>query len=125
MPEGDAATDEETDRTLTRRSALETIAEAGRRGGIPEMGGIAFSGIDEQTSVTDRVAPWDAGTEPNDDPASSSPNQAPRQGLEFGNPGRGDDENGLVRQLRPTDNVGGGYSYPDSADAIDVTIAPE
>jgi hypothetical protein len=91
----------------------------------PGMGGINLSGIDEPTSVTDRVALWDAGTEPNEDPESGSPNQAPRQGLEFGNPDRGSDENGVVRQLRPTDNVGDGYSYPDPADAIDVTISPQ
>ncbi len=91
----------------------------------PGMGGIPLSGIDEPTSVTDRVALWDAGTEPNEDPASGSPTQAPRQGLEFGNPDKGDDENGVVRQLRPTDNVGDGYSYPDPADAIEVTITPD
>lgn len=76
-------------------------------------------------SVTDRVALWDAGTEPNEDPSSGSPNQAPRQGLEFGNPDKGPDENSVVRQLRPTDNVDDGYSYPDPSDAIEVTLTPQ
>jgi len=76
-------------------------------------------------SVTDRIALWDAGTEPNESPSSGSPNQAPRQGLEFGNPDKGPDENGVVRQLRPTDNVDDGYSYPDPADAIEVTLTPQ
>ena len=76
-------------------------------------------------SVTDRVALWDAGTEPNEDPSSGSPNQAPRQGLEFGNPDKGPDENGVVRQLRPTDNVDDGYNYPDPSDVIEVTLTPQ
>ena len=73
-------------------------------------------------SVTDDVLLWDAGTEPNEDPGSDSPNQAPRQGLEFENPDKGPDEGGVVRELRPTDRVGDGYSYPDPSDAIEVTI---
>lgn len=76
-------------------------------------------------SVTDDVILWDAGTEPNEDPSSDSPNQAPRQGLEFGNPDKGPDEDGVVRELRPTDKVGDGYSYPDPSEAIDVTITPQ
>ncbi len=91
----------------------------------PGMGGIPLSGITSATDVTDRVALWDAGTEPNEDPASGHPTQAPRQGLEFGDPDKGPDENGVVRQLRPTDNVNDGHSYPDPADAIRVTLTPE
>lgn len=90
-------------------------------GGIPLFDG--QSPVDG--SVTDRVALWDAGTEPNEDPTSGSPNQPPRQAVEFGNPDKGPDENGVVRQLRPTDNVGDGYYYPDPSDAIEVTLTPQ
>jgi len=93
----------------------------------PGPGGIALfdddAPIDE--SVTDDVILWDAGTEPNEDPGSDSPNQAPRQGLEFGNPDKGPDEHGVVRELRPTDKVDDGYRYPDPSEAIDVTITPQ
>jgi len=88
----------------------------------PGAGGINLSGIRGSETVTDDVALWDAGTEPSEDPAAGSPNQAPRQGLEFGNPDKGTDEDGVVRQLRPTDQVGDGYSYPDPGDAIEVRI---
>ena len=88
----------------------------------PGMGGISLADIDGTASVISDIALWDAGTEPNEDPASDSPNQAPRQGLEFGNPDRGPDEDGVVRQLRPTGQVGDGYDCPDPGDAIEVTI---
>jgi len=93
----------------------------------PGPGGISLFEGDEPVSgpVTEDVLLWDAGTEPNEDPASDSPDQAPRQGLEFGNPDKGPDENGVVRELRPTDKVADGYSYPDPSDAIDVTLTPE
>lgn len=91
----------------------------------PGMGGIDLSNVRETVSVTDEVALWDAGTEPNEAPSSGSPNQAPRQGLEFGNPDKGPDENGVVRQLRPVDTVEDGYSYPDPSDVIDVIITPQ
>lgn len=91
----------------------------------PGMGGITLSDIRDTVSVTDEVALWDAGTEPNESPSSGSCNQAPRQGLEFGDPDKGPDENGVVRQLRPVDTVGDGYSYPDPSDAIDVIISPQ
>lgn len=91
----------------------------------PGMGGINLSTVNGTTDVTDEIALWDAGTEPNDDPSSGSPNQAPRQGLEFDDPDKGSDEDGVVRQLRPVDNVGDGYSYPDPSDAIEVTISPQ
>jgi hypothetical protein len=92
----------------------------------PGNGGISLFDGNEPVDgdVTDRVALWDAGTEPNENPNSGSPNQAPRQGLEFEDPDKGSDENGVVRQLRPTDNVDDGYSYPDPSDAIEVTITP-
>jgi hypothetical protein len=90
----------------------------------PGMGGINLSTVNGTSSVTDDVALWDAGTEPNEDPTSGSPNQAPRQGLEFGNPDKGPDEDGVVRQLRPVNKVNDGYSYPDPSDAIEVTISP-
>jgi len=93
----------------------------------PGPGGISLFEGDEPVSgsVTEDVLLWDAGTEPNEDPASDSPNQAPRQGLEFGNPDKGPDEDGVVRELRPTDKVDDGYSYPDPSDAINVTLTPE
>ncbi len=93
----------------------------------PGPGGIGLFDGDAPVdgSVTDDVILWDAGTEPNEDPSSDSPNQAPRQGLEFGNPDKGPDEDGVVRELRPTDKVGDGYSYPDPSDAIEVTITPQ
>jgi len=92
----------------------------------PGPGGINLFEDDSPVdgSVTDDVILWDAGTEPNEDPSSGGCNQAPRQGLEFGNPDRGPDENGVVRELRPTDKVVDGYSYPDPSEAIDVTITP-
>jgi len=91
----------------------------------PGMGGINLSAVNGTSSVTDDVALWDAGTEPNEDPGSGSPNQAPRQGLEFGDPDKGPDEDGVVRQLRPVNKVNDGYSYPDPSEAIDVTISPQ
>jgi hypothetical protein len=93
----------------------------------PGPGGIDLfeDGSPVDGSVTDDVILWDAGTEPNEDPSSDSPNQAPRQGLEFGNPDKGPDEDGVVRELRPTDQVGDGYSYPDPGEAIEVTITPQ
>jgi hypothetical protein len=93
----------------------------------PGPGGINLFEDDApvEGSVTDDVRLWDAGTEPNEDPSSDSPNQAPRQGLEFGNPDKGPDEDGVVRELRPTDKVDDGYSYPDPSEAIDVTITPQ
>jgi len=62
----------------------------------PGMGGISLADIDGTTSVTSDITLWDAGTEPNED--------------------------GVVRQLRPTDQVGDGYDYPDPGDAIEVSI---
>lgn len=91
----------------------------------PGMGGVKLSNIRDTVSVTDEIALWDAGTELNESPSSGSPNQAPRQGLEFGDPDKGPDENGVVRQLRPVDNVADGYSYPDPSEAIDVIISPQ
>jgi hypothetical protein len=61
---------------------------------------------------------------PNSCFSSDGPNQAPRQGLEFENPDKGPDRDGVVRELRPTDKVGDGYDYPDLTDAIEVSITP-
>lgn len=93
----------------------------------PGNGGISLfdDGSPRDGDVTDRIALWDAGTEPNEDPSSGHPTQAPRQGLEFGNPDKGPEEDGVVRQLRPTDNVDDGYHYPDPSDVIEVTITPQ
>lgn len=89
------------------------------------MGGINLSTVNDTASVTDDVALWDAGTESNEDPSSDSCNRAPRQALEFGNPDKGPDESGVVRQLRPVDDVGDGYSSPDPSDAVEVATSPQ
>jgi len=93
----------------------------------PGPGGIDLfeDGDPVEGSVTDEISLWDAGTEPNEPPGSDSPNQAPRQGLEFGNPDKGPDQGGVVRELRPTDKVGDGYYYPDPTEAIDVTLTSQ
>lgn len=66
--------------------------------------------------VTDDVALWDAGTEPNG-PPGRGPDQAPAQD----SPTQGDDEGGVVR---PLDEVDDGHEYPAAADVIRVTLTP-
>ena len=67
--------------------------------------------------VTDGVALFDAGTEPNGDPGFG-PDQAPAQS----NPKQGGDEDGVVRPLSAVDD---GFSYPDVTDIVRVTLSPE
>jgi hypothetical protein len=91
----------------------------------PGMGGISLSDVRETVSVTDEVAHWDAGTEPNESPSSGSCIQTSRQCLGVGGPGKGPDENGVMRHLRQVDTVRDGYRYPGRSDAIDVIISPQ
>ena len=69
----------------------------------PGPGGIRLFDGDSPVdgSVTDDVFLRDAGTEPNEDPSSDGPDQAPRQGLELETPDEGPGRDGVVRELRP------------------------
>jgi hypothetical protein len=67
--------------------------------------------------VTDSVALWDAGTEPNGQPGVG-PDQAPAQS----SPDQGADEGGVVRELTEMTDE---YDYPDVGDAIRVTLTPQ
>jgi len=64
--------------------------------------------------VSDAVALWDAGTEPNGQPGFG-PDQAPAQDA----PDQGAEEGAVVRRL---DDVADGYTYPDASDAVRVTV---
>jgi len=66
--------------------------------------------------VTDGVALFDAGTEPNGEPGVD-PDQAPAQS----DPDQGADEDGVVRPLSAVDD---GFSYPDVTDIVRVTLSP-
>ena len=66
--------------------------------------------------VTDGVALFDAGTEPNAEPPGRGPNQAPAQD----SPDQGADEDGVVRRLRDVDD---GHEYPAVEDVVQVTVA--
>jgi pentapeptide MXKDX repeat protein len=61
--------------------------------------------------ITDQISLWDTGTEVNQPPGEGA-DQAPRQA----GPNTGADEGGVVQ---PVDD---GFTYPDTADAIRVTI---
>ena len=65
--------------------------------------------------VTDQVRLYDAGTEVDEEPGVGL-NQAPRQS----GPDTGDDEDGVLTQIEGTDD---GFTYPDPADIIQVTIS--
>ncbi|WP_281194061.1 spondin domain-containing protein [Halorubrum sp. F4] len=67
--------------------------------------------------VTDGIALFDAGTEPNAEPGFG-PDQAPAQD----DPTQGDDEGGVVRRLADVDD---GYDYPAVEDVVRVTLAPQ
>jgi hypothetical protein len=67
--------------------------------------------------VTDDVALFDAGTEPNAEPPGTGPDQAPAQDA----PDQGDDEDGVVRRLSDVDD---GHEYPAVEDVIRVTVSP-
>ncbi len=85
----------------------------------PEGAGIAlFDGdapIDGE--VTDQVFLWDAGTEVNEEPGTGA-NQAPRQA----GPNTGDVENGPVVLIADGEMGPGGFTYPEVAGVIRVTI---
>ncbi len=63
--------------------------------------------------VTGRFALWDAGTEINQEPGLG-PDQAPRQPA----PNTGAAESGVVRLVKD------GFTYPDVARVIRVTVTP-
>jgi hypothetical protein len=82
----------------------------------PDVAGIdlfSSSGSPVSGNMTAQVRLWDAGTEVNEEPGIGL-NQAPRQS----GPNTGAAENGNVRL------VNDGYSYPDVASVIRVTITP-
>ena len=82
----------------------------------PDGAGIALFNADGTPvagDVTSQVMLWDAGTEINQAPGFG-PDQAPRQA----GPNTGADENG------PVQLVADGFSYPDTAGVIRVTITP-
>ena len=85
----------------------------------PGSEGIALWDGDEPVSgdVTDEIALWDAGTEPNQEPGFGS-DQAPAQS----GPDQGDDEDGVVR---PVSTVEDGFEYPSVSDSIQVTVTPQ
>ena len=83
----------------------------------PDGNGIALfeaDGTPVTGDVTDQVALWDAGTEVNQLPGFGL-DQAPRQS----GPDTGADENG------PVQIVSDGYTYPNTANTIRVTISPQ
>ncbi|MFC7323631.1 spondin domain-containing protein [Halorubrum rutilum] len=67
--------------------------------------------------VTDAVALFDAGTEPNAEPPGFGPDQAPAQD----DPAQGADEGGTVRRLSDVDD---GHDYPAAEDVVQVTVTP-
>jgi hypothetical protein len=82
----------------------------------PDGDGIALFAADGgpvEGDVTDQVLLWDAGTEINQQPGMGS-DQAPRQAA----PDTGMDEMGPVQVVADM------YAYPDTAQAIQVTITP-
>lgn len=68
--------------------------------------------------VTDQVFLYDAGTEVNEEPGVGA-NQAPRQS----GADTGDDEDGVVMRIEDGATGAGGFTYPDVADIIQVTLA--
>ncbi len=75
------------------------------------------AGMPVSGDVTDRVFLYDAGSEVNEEPGVGA-NQAPRQG----GPETGDDEGGTLARI-PDGMAGrGGFTYPNVADVIQVTI---
>ncbi len=67
--------------------------------------------------VTDQILLWDGGTEVNEEPGLGA-NQAPRQS----GPNTGDDENGVIVLIADGQMGPGGFTYPNAADVIRVTI---
>lgn len=86
----------------------------------PDGGGIALfdgAGTPLDQDVTDQVLLWDAGTEVNQEPGLGA-NQAPRQAA----PDTGPDENGNVVLIADGATGPGGFTYPNVAEVIRVTI---
>ncbi len=86
----------------------------------PDGNGIPLfdeNGVEINGDVTDQVFLWDAGTEVNEEPGTGA-NQAPRQS----GPDTGDDENGPVVLIADGQMGPGGFSYPNVADVIRVTV---
>ncbi|WP_053978542.1 spondin domain-containing protein [Mangrovimonas xylaniphaga] len=82
----------------------------------PEAMGIALFDDNKMPisgDVSMYLSLWDAGTEVNEEPGIG-PNQAPRQSA----PNTGEDEHGVVRM------VDDGFTYPEIADFIQVTVTP-
>jgi len=67
--------------------------------------------------VTDAVALFDAGTEPNTESPGTGPDQAPGQDA----PDQGADEDSVVRRLSDVDD---GHEYPAVEDVVQVTATP-
>ncbi|EMA60158.1 hypothetical protein C470_10129 [Halorubrum distributum JCM 13561] len=85
-----------------------------------EEGGIGLwpeDGDPVDGDVTDAVALFDAGTEPNAEPPGTGPDQAPAQDA----PDQGADEDGVVRRLSDVDD---GHEYPAVEDVVQVTVTP-
>jgi len=68
--------------------------------------------------VTSEVLLYDAGTEVNEAPGEG-PNQAPRQS----GPDTGADENGVLGRITEGTAGRGGFTYPNNADVIQVTLS--
>ena len=82
--------------------------------------GLALFGADGAPvsgDVTGQVRLYDAGTERNQEPGVG-PDQAPRQA----GPDAGPVENGVVGRVEGEDRAG--FSYPDAADVLRVTVTP-
>jgi hypothetical protein len=82
----------------------------------PQPPGIALFDADGNPmsgDVTWLIHLWDAGTEVNQEPGLGS-DQAPRQAA----PNTGEDENGVIHP------VNDGFTYPNTADVLRVTITP-
>lgn len=80
----------------------------------PDPQGIALFDAAKPPSsgdATSEVRLWDAGTETNEAPGAG-PNQAPRQKAT----NTGPEEHGVIRQVHD------GFTYPDVADVIQVTV---
>lgn len=75
------------------------------------------NGEPTEGDVTDAVALFDAGTEPNAEPPGTGPDQAPAQDA----PDQGADGDGVVRRLSDVDD---GHEYPAVEDVVQVTVTP-
>ena len=75
------------------------------------------SGVAVSGDVTDQVFLYDAGTEVNEEPGVGT-NQAPRQS----GPDTGEEENGVVVRIEDGAAGPGGFTYPNVADVIGVSI---